>query len=471
MVTSDKLLEVIRERRSIRKFKNIMIDEEVIPRLIEASIWAPSSCNRQPLQFIVVSDKEGKKVLANSVGGQRNILDAPTVIIVCVNKLKYPKILKNNIAPFLDAGVAIQNLLLMAHSLGLGACIVAGKVKGKLVREYFVIPEHYKVIGLILIGFPDEEPSPPQRQPVDFFYCLNKFEPQKIGLYSQVLKKRRQISRLGGDVSRVYKIPSEGIDLFGYMKEKVSLLVKNYENILLTYSGMGYFLEGLESKIDCLVSSEDEKWFIRQFKNSNSNLIISNMVEANLNIEKEYNCIVSMLDIHFMEKNEFDKFLENATELLKGDGTLVIIFFNKFSFYGLNYKIAGLLNRLNKHSYESIRNFGHEDPKSPKKVIQQISGGKLSTDKIQTGLFVPPLNIGYLIGDTFLAFYRWFKRHIPTSYERISKKEGGRFSGGEQKEMLPILPYGVCKKVDFFQKIPLLRGLGNVGFLFLTKQS
>jgi len=471
MVTADRLLEVIRERRSIRKFKNKTIDEEAIRQLIEASIWAPSSCNRQPLHFITVSTQEGKEVLSNSVGGQRNILNVPTVIIVCVNRLKYPKILKDNIAPFLDAGVAIQNLLLMAHSLELGACVVAGKVKEKLIRDYFDIPEHYRVIGLILIGFPDEEPSPPQRQPVDFFYSLNKFELKKAGLYSQVLKKRGQISRLGGDVSRVYKIPSEGIDLFGYVKNKVSLLVKNYENVLLTYSGMGYFLEGLASKIDCLVSSEDEKWFIKQFKDSNSNLIISNIVQAVPDIEKKYDCIVSMLDIHFMEKNEFGRFLENATELLRRNGALVLVFFNEFSFYGLNYKIAGLFNRLNKHSYESIRNFGHEDPKTTKKIIRQIRKGNLFIDKIETGLFVPPLNIAYLIGDTFSVFYRWFKRYIHIFHKDFLPPKSSRSFRGTYKETLPVLSFRVCKKFDFLQKVPILKGFGNVGFLFLTKQS
>lgn len=173
---SQMLMQIIRERRSIRAYRDDSISSEEIEALVEAAIWAPSSCNRQSLFIVAVDDNEKKqKLYAWIYHTQKHVKEAPLVLVIFADQKKYPRRVKE-IGPLLDGAVAAQNILLLGHTLGLGCCLVAGILKEKQIRRLLDMPGHFKVVGMITVGRPKSIPLPPPRRPINEHFGLNKFK-------------------------------------------------------------------------------------------------------------------------------------------------------------------------------------------------------------------------------------------------------------------------------------------------------
>lgn len=152
------IFEIIKGRRSIRKYKKESPPEELIKRCIEAALYAPSAKNSQPWSFIVVKNKEKIKNLSKAQPFTKFLEGAPYVIVALADEKKSNHWLE-------DMGCALMALLLEAHSLGLGACWGAiyhpeNKERENHVRGVLDVPENLRIIACIGIGYPDEKPSP-----------------------------------------------------------------------------------------------------------------------------------------------------------------------------------------------------------------------------------------------------------------------------------------------------------------------
>lgn len=431
-MNAQQLINLIKERRSVRAYKEEPISSEVLEKLIEAAIWAPSSCNRQPWFFVIVTEKEQKTRIASAVGGQKTITNAPVVIIVTINLAAYEGVLEHNVAPFLDAGVALENILLIAHSMGIGACPIAGRLQEDIIRDALDIPKTHKIMGLVTLGIPQKLPQPPEREAITKYYSLNLFKDQKqrVGQYEDISLQRKRLSRLGGDVSNYYRRPAERIDLFRYAKTKIQSMISGKNNVLFTYAGLGYFLEGMpEDKVSSLVSSEDERWFIREFKGLKHNLIVSSPLELPATSVK-YDCIVSFFDLHFMDDQETAQFIKNINMVMDRDTELILVFLNRHSWYGLNFSVASKLGRISTR----IRLSGLEKPLSINYVISKIPRNYFSVSNIETGAFMPIPNVAYSL------------------------------------PMMPYAPSQLTGSFDFSRNVPFLRRFGNVCFLKLKRR-
>ncbi len=154
-----EVLQAIRTRRSIRKFKSKKIPDAVLYTILESARWAPSAGNLQPWRIIVVEDREKKELLA-SESDQDFVAKAPVVFVVCsdpsVCETEYDELG----GKFCVQGVAaaIQNILITAHSFGLGAVWVGTFVEPK-IRKALQIPDGTNIDAVIPIGFPDETPK------------------------------------------------------------------------------------------------------------------------------------------------------------------------------------------------------------------------------------------------------------------------------------------------------------------------
>lgn len=153
-------LECIKSRRSKRLFLDREIPQEIINKILECAITAPSSMNCQPWKFLILNNKETKEKLAQlkDEENRQHIRTAPTLIIICVNKEKSP-------TRFIEDGVtATMNLLLAAHDLGIGSVYVTGhnpsepEITNK-IKEILQLPENMIPITIIPIGYanPSEE--------------------------------------------------------------------------------------------------------------------------------------------------------------------------------------------------------------------------------------------------------------------------------------------------------------------------
>ena len=193
------LLDELRKRRSVRKYQARPVPQQLIKEVLLAAGCAPSAHNAQPWRFIVLVDPQVKRRLADTMANAwaadiakdgskvepetfklrvERFATAPALVLACLSM--------EGMAKFSDRGrqrcerdlalqslaAALQNLLLAAHSLGLGACWFGAPAFCKeRTREVLEIPDEVEPEALIAIGYPAEEPSaPPKKQLGD--YCF-----------------------------------------------------------------------------------------------------------------------------------------------------------------------------------------------------------------------------------------------------------------------------------------------------------
>lgn len=154
------IIEVIRSRRSIRRFQQKPVSEEILCELIDIARHAPSAANRQPLEYIIVTEKAQTDVLfdqlawAAYVQPKRNPpADKRPVayIIVLINAD-----IGEKWGP-IDAAAAIENILLAAWAQGIGTCWL-GAIQREKIREIFEVPNEYTIDSVVALGCPDETP-------------------------------------------------------------------------------------------------------------------------------------------------------------------------------------------------------------------------------------------------------------------------------------------------------------------------
>ncbi|MGQ9506432.1 MAG: nitroreductase family protein [Candidatus Bathycorpusculaceae bacterium] len=162
------IFEVIKKRRSIRKFKSEPVKDEDLKEILEAGRLAPSGGNRQPWYFIVVRDGETKRALSIAANNQMFIADADVVIAALsdpsVSSTKMPYTLSLTRIPHLqDPMIAIEHMVLAATALGYGTCWI-GAFNEEEVKKILKIPEKLAVVALLSIGVPDESTPPRPRK-------------------------------------------------------------------------------------------------------------------------------------------------------------------------------------------------------------------------------------------------------------------------------------------------------------------
>ncbi len=157
MDTVQNLFDILYNRRSVRKYEaDRPVEREVVKRLLEAAMSAPSACNLQPWEFIVVDEKVGMERLKACIGsGNGRSYNAPAAFVVCGNTRHIPW----EGTGILDCGAAIENILLAVTAMGLGAVWI-GDYDEDAVRGLLDIPEHVRVNSIVLFGYPAEHKEP-----------------------------------------------------------------------------------------------------------------------------------------------------------------------------------------------------------------------------------------------------------------------------------------------------------------------
>ncbi|MGI5999078.1 MAG: nitroreductase family protein [Lutispora sp.] len=156
------MLELLKTRRSIRKYQDKKVEQEKVDAILKAALMAPSSSNRRLWEFYVVEDKEKLSKLSKCRERGSQLLEgAAAAIVVTVDGEPYDVWIE-------DASIAAIIIQLTAHSLGLGTCWV--QVRGRqyddnttsedYIKEVVGIPESAKIECVIAIGYPDEEKEP-----------------------------------------------------------------------------------------------------------------------------------------------------------------------------------------------------------------------------------------------------------------------------------------------------------------------
>ena len=155
------LFEAIEQRRSVRAFQDKPISREYLEKIIDAGRRAPTARNEQPWEFVVVTDPEVRKKIADLATYGKFIAQGPACVAVFC-RANTPYYVE-------DGSAATENILLAATALGVGSCWVAGDKKpyAEEIRKLLGVPEGYKLVSLIALGYPADDKPPKAKRPLN----------------------------------------------------------------------------------------------------------------------------------------------------------------------------------------------------------------------------------------------------------------------------------------------------------------
>lgn len=168
-----EVLEAIKTRRSVRHYKDTPVSDEILNKVLEAARWAPSWANTQCTKYIVVKDTETKLKLSETVNkgnpATEALKNAPIVIVACaeLNKSGYYKgqpVTDKGDWYMFDVGIAMENLALAAHALGLGTVHVGYIPDSKKISEILDVPDGIVPVEMTPLGYPAGEVKAPPRK-------------------------------------------------------------------------------------------------------------------------------------------------------------------------------------------------------------------------------------------------------------------------------------------------------------------
>ena len=178
-----EFMEIVKGRRSIRKYEDKEVPDELLNQIFESVKWSPSWANTQCWEVIAVKDLAIKEQLQAALvpknPATKAMVAAPVVLVLC-GKLNSSGYYNNQVTTKLgdwfmfDLGIATQSLCLTAHSLGLGTVIV-GLFDHNKTKEILGVPDGYEVVTMIPLGYPAKDSPAPKRREIGEFTHINKF--------------------------------------------------------------------------------------------------------------------------------------------------------------------------------------------------------------------------------------------------------------------------------------------------------
>ena len=151
MMEKTQIVEIIKSRRSIREFLVDPVEDSIIEDILEAGRWAPSGLNNQPWRFVVVKDREIAGLLAGCTRYSSIVHSAPLLIAVFLDQ----DVMYDHTKDVQACGAAIQNMLLAAHGMGLGA-VWLGEILNRKdeVMAILSAPGSMELMAVVAIGYP-----------------------------------------------------------------------------------------------------------------------------------------------------------------------------------------------------------------------------------------------------------------------------------------------------------------------------
>jgi len=160
------IYELIALRKSVRTYRQEDIPQDILQRILEAARLAPSASNRQEWRFVVVRDQIKRNKLAKAACDQAFVSEAPVVLACCADTDGHMMRCGQQCYP-IDVAIAIDHITLCAAAEGLGTCWIGAFYEDR-VKEILNIPDHFRIVELLTMGFPrDASPIRKRRLPLE----------------------------------------------------------------------------------------------------------------------------------------------------------------------------------------------------------------------------------------------------------------------------------------------------------------
>ena len=174
-----EFLDIIKKRRSIRKYKPEPVSDEDIEYVLNAARLAPSAHNWQCWKYVVVKDKETREKIASSRPKSKDwIQEAPVIIVACANPDESSHRDGKDIY-LVDIGISFEHLILAAKDRGLGTCWIAG-FDEKTVKDAIGTPDNIRIVAYTPLGYPAEEKGEiTDRKPPEETIFYEKYEQKR----------------------------------------------------------------------------------------------------------------------------------------------------------------------------------------------------------------------------------------------------------------------------------------------------
>lgn len=342
-----ELIEAIKKRRSVRKFTKQQISKDKIKKIIDAARWAPSACNRQLWEFVIVTREDLKKDIADGACFKQKFLkEAPVLIVVFYDDTKERREEKGPAKhdSIQSAAAAIQNMLLSAWSLGLGTLWVCSIRKMLKLNDILKVPRNIRPIAIVALGYPAETPHPPKRRTMEAFVHHEQFRgreesyPNSANPKDWSLKEladfREKICWYGGRINSEINLEKFNMKsrTYRYIISIVEKFLKPKEKLLDILPFAGGYLIGLlkivsdSKRVICLESGDGNVRFIREnlkkFHLSEPDFIMN----KNLKLEKKLIKADLITCFYRLEKVPAPDYLFNEMAgMLKKGGKIVLV--------------------------------------------------------------------------------------------------------------------------------------------------
>lgn len=165
------LIDIVRQRRSIRKYASKDVDESLVREVIDCARLAPSGNNAQPSRYLIARSQEISEMKDAQIIRDKWAYDAPVIIVCCADPDSYPRFVEgwdspNEARALRDLSIASSYLVLRAAELGLGTCY-CGWIRKEEIKDVLSIPKSYIVPYIITLGYPDESPGARPRKEIE----------------------------------------------------------------------------------------------------------------------------------------------------------------------------------------------------------------------------------------------------------------------------------------------------------------
>ncbi len=323
--------------RTIRTFQDKKVPKEIIEKILDAGVQAPSSCNQQLFKFILIEDPEIRRRLRDEATF-RHIDRIPNPMFVILDG----RFNKENNAHLQGTSATIQNMILYAHSLGIGAWWINGYGDRETIKKILHIPKHYLVVCALGFGYPAELPLKPKKQDIKRITDVNHYRGTESSSKNPNHWEHDDIVELT-ERAIAAKSPEIGYyPLFPIQAEnEIAFLGKHLgRNVLSLNEISGIFLFLIakkypEKQFTALVTGKIiEDWIQKRAEF----LKLQNVRATTTLLEKtpaqSFDSVLFLDLVNRIPMKKTDELLKECRRVLKKDGTLIVNNYNRYSIYG-----------------------------------------------------------------------------------------------------------------------------------------